>query len=292
VIVDPDFLDHWRTGMVTDALGDVMAPLYILRLWAHCQERKSDTFVMPTRGLKAQCKFPGDAETFERALIDAGFLKRNGDTLTVTGWAEKNASLFAAWENGLKGGRPRKQKPTGNPAVTHGEPMANPDETDKRREEKNSSSLRSEESRVRSVSILDLQADGLSEQTAEEFLIHRQRKKAKLTPRAWEGFKAEVLKAGWSNEQAVVKAMSRGWTGFEAEWVRSEQPRAQAPPAESFRERDQRIAAERVAQLGGGVAARPTREVFDVVARSVDRKDLRQDDGDLRLGLASDVGGR
>lgn len=277
--------------MVTDALADVMAPLYILRLWAHCQERKADTFVMPTRGLKAQCKFPGDADTFERALIEAGFLKRDGDTITVTGWAEKNASLFAAWENGLKGGRPRKQKPTGNPAETHGEPRSNPDETDKRREEKNSSSLRSEDGRVRSVSILDLQADGLSQQTAEEWLIHRQRKRAKLTPRAWEGFKAEVLKAAWTNEQAVIKAMSRGWTGFEAEWVRAE-PRAQSPPAESFRERDQRMAAERVAQLGGGVAARSTQEVIDVVARNLDRKDLRQDDGDLRLGLAAHVGRR
>jgi hypothetical protein len=216
--------------MVVDAIGDPMAPVYILRLWAHCQERKSDAFVMPTRGLKAQCKFPGDAEQFERALIEAGFLKRDGDTLTVCGWAEKNASLFAAWENGQKGGRPRKEKPTGNPAVTHGEPMANPGETDKRREEKISSSLRSEESRaVRSVSILDLQADGLTQQTAEEWLVHRQRKRAKLTPRAWEGIKAEAVKAGMSNEAAVCKAMSRGWTGFEAQWVLSER-QSHGPP--------------------------------------------------------------
>jgi len=155
MIVDPDFLDHWRTGMVRDALADEMAPVYILRLWAHCQERKSDTFVMPTKGLKAQCKFPGDADAFEAALIDAGFLERDGATLRVLGWAEKNASLLAAWENGSKGGRPRKEpkenprvtqeEPTGNPAVTHGEPIANPSLThakpireEKSREEKNS----------------------------------------------------------------------------------------------------------------------------------------------------------
>jgi hypothetical protein len=143
LIVDPDFLDHWRTGMVADALSDSMAPVYILRLWAHCQERKSDTFVLPTRGLKAQCKFPGDADAFEAALIDAGFITRQGDTVVVVGWAEKNASLLAAWSNGGKGGRPKKNqdethgKPTGNPAVTQGEPIANPGETDKRREEKN-----------------------------------------------------------------------------------------------------------------------------------------------------------
>lgn len=144
MIVDPDFLDHWRTGMVVDALQDAKAPIYILRLWAHCQERRSDTFAMPTRGLKAQCKFDGDAQVFETALIDAGFIERDGESIHVLGWAEKNAALFAAWENGVKGGRPRKtqEKPTGNPLVTHGEPTENPSLTqtkpireEKRREE-------------------------------------------------------------------------------------------------------------------------------------------------------------
>lgn len=147
MIVDPDFLDHWRTGMVVDALGDPMAPMYILRLWAHCQERKSDTFDIPARGLKAQCKFTGDADQFEAALIEAGFIERNGASVHVCGWAEKNAALLAAWSNGTKGGRPRKEtqsKPMGNPSVTHGKPSENPDQThakpireEKSREESN-----------------------------------------------------------------------------------------------------------------------------------------------------------
>jgi hypothetical protein len=140
VIVDPDFLDHWRTGMVADALGDQLAPVYIMRLWGHCQERRSDTFVMPTKGLKAQCKFPGDADLFERALSEAGFIRRDGESIVVVGWADKNAALFAAWENGQKGGRPRK--PIQNPSETHGKPSGNPSLTqtkpireEKRREE-------------------------------------------------------------------------------------------------------------------------------------------------------------
>lgn len=153
MIVDPDFLDHWRTRMVIDALGDPMAPMYILRLWAHCQERKSDVFAMPTRGLKAQCRFGGDADAFEQALQEAGFIERDGDTIHVCGWAEKNASLLAAWENGAKGGRPRKkpngnqrvtkQEPTGNPAVTQGEPSENPSLTHAKpiREEKRRDSV-------------------------------------------------------------------------------------------------------------------------------------------------------
>lgn len=132
MIVDPDFFDHWRTGMVIDALQDPCAPIYIMRLWGHCQERKSDRFVMPTRGLKAQCRYPGDADAFEAALVEAGFLERDGDAILVSGWAEKNAKLLAAHANGKRGGRPKtdaeitKPKPNDNPTETHDKPTINP----------------------------------------------------------------------------------------------------------------------------------------------------------------------
>lgn len=136
MIVDPDFLDHWRTRMVVNALRDELAPLGILRLWSHCQQRKSDRFEMPTEGLKAQCRYQGDAEAFEQALVDAKFVARNGEEIIVLGWAEQNASLIAAWENGSKGGRPKKLEQ--NPTETHVEPDANPTltQTKPRREEK------------------------------------------------------------------------------------------------------------------------------------------------------------
>jgi hypothetical protein len=264
VIVDPDFLDHWRTGMVADAMGDPLAPLYILRLWAHCQERKSDTFVMPARGLKAQCKCPGDADTFEEALIEAGFLERQGDSVRVLGWAEKNASLIAAWENGSKGGRPKKNpdethgKPTGNPSVTHGQPTANPGETDKRREEKNSPSLRSGETRGKRAAPELVQPEtlvsaGFDPKTAAEFIAHKSAQKAPLTPRAWADHQREALKAGWSPAQAAEKVMAKHWKGFEAKYVEREAPpgRAGQRQPESFRERDERAAAEKVAFLTG-----------------------------------------
>lgn len=128
MIVDPDFLDHWRTRMVVDALGgDEMASIYILRLWAHCQVRKSDRFEIPTAGLKAQCRYQGDAQQFEQALTDAGFIERDGKEIIVVGWADQNAALIAAWENGAKGGRPKK--PIQNPEETHGKPSGNPDLT-------------------------------------------------------------------------------------------------------------------------------------------------------------------
>jgi hypothetical protein len=143
MIVDPDFFEHWRTRMVVNALaGDELAPVYIMRMWAHCQTRKSDRFKMPSAGLKAQCRYAGDADLFEQAMSEAGFVKREGDEILVVGWAEQNASLIAAWENGAKGGRPKKEAPE-NPQVTHGKPNGNPSLTqtkpireDKSREDK------------------------------------------------------------------------------------------------------------------------------------------------------------
>jgi hypothetical protein len=142
VIVDPDFLEHWRTRMLVDTLGDEFAPFYLLRLWGHCQTRKAVRFEIPAAGLKGLCKASCDGATLEAVLIEAGYIARDGAFIEVLKWAEQNASLIAAWENGSKGGRPTKKpsqnprvtgsEPSGNPAVTQGEPIANPGETDRR----------------------------------------------------------------------------------------------------------------------------------------------------------------
>lgn len=132
MLVDPDFFDHWRTVMLIQLLDDDLAPIYVMRLWAHAQTRKSDRFDMPARGLAAQCRYKGsDADLLERCMIDAGFIARNGETIIVCGWAEKNRGLLASWENGAKGGcKPRTQtKPVGYQRGTQTEPTGNPDRT-------------------------------------------------------------------------------------------------------------------------------------------------------------------
>lgn len=137
MIVDADFPDHWKTRMFVDLLdGDEAAPVYILRLWAHCQNRKKSEFEnFPQAALKAVCRFPGHANKFESSLIASGFVRRENDVLIVCGWMDYNAGLVANWENGKKGGRPKK-KPVENPPETHGKPMKNPSETDKSRVDK------------------------------------------------------------------------------------------------------------------------------------------------------------
>lgn len=216
MIVDPDFFDHWRTRMVADMLKDQLAPIYIMRLWAHCQNRKCDVFDIPAAGLKALCQFAGSAQDLEDALIAAEYIARDGLTVTVTGWAEKNASLLAAWENGNKGGRPKKNQkqtngqPTENPAETHGLPMANPPLTqtkpirvDKRREE--------EKTEDKAQAPLP---DWLPMEAWSGFVEMRKRIRKPMTPRAQQ----LVLKAledmrakGLSVAQALDNSTRNSW---------------------------------------------------------------------------------
>lgn len=129
MIVDPDFLDHWKTKMLINLLGDETAPQYVLRLWAHCQNRRQTKFDMPPEALKALCRFSGPANKLEASLSTSGFIRRSGSQVEISNWEEYNSSLIANWKNGTKGGRPKK--PKSNPNETHGFPMGNPSKTDK-----------------------------------------------------------------------------------------------------------------------------------------------------------------
>jgi len=92
------------------------------------------------------------------------------------------------------------------------------DREEKRREEEKHSKARS------ALSASDLIADGLTPETAADWLDFRKKKRAPLTQTAWNGIKAQAERAGWSLEAVVTKCMARGWQGFEAAWVASEQP--------------------------------------------------------------------
>lgn len=134
MIVDPDFPDHWKTRLLVDCLdGDAAAPVYVLRLWAHCQNRRTHIFHnITTAALKALCRYPGHPNKLEAGLSASGFVRRAAGVLIVHEWERYNASLIAAWKNGSLGGRP----PNKNPDETPGLPTANPDETDKSRVDK------------------------------------------------------------------------------------------------------------------------------------------------------------
>lgn len=129
MIVEPDFLDHWKTRMLARLLKDERAPIYVLRLWAHCQQRKTDRFTDWNPDVLASvCRWETDGLTLWEAMGKT-FIEISGSEVVVHGWAETNAALLSAWANGKRGGRPKaantaSDKPTGNPPV-------NPPKTDR-----------------------------------------------------------------------------------------------------------------------------------------------------------------
>jgi len=117
--------------MLQTELGDdPLAPTYILRLWGHCQEQKTHRFPKLSAGaLAAICCFKTSPEMLWLAMQTAGFILVKNTTVEVHQWDEYNAGLITSWNNGKKGGRPKK--PASNPRDTHGQPKANPDVTDR-----------------------------------------------------------------------------------------------------------------------------------------------------------------
>jgi len=121
MIIEPDFLDHWKTRLLMRLLDTDAAPNYVIRLWSHCQTRKTNKFPEWSPAILASvCRWPGDADQFWSAMMQT-FCRSEDGHLIAHEWDEVNASLIAAWSNGGKGGRPKK--PTGNPRVN---PESNP----------------------------------------------------------------------------------------------------------------------------------------------------------------------
>lgn len=141
MIVEPDFLDHWKTRMLVRLLKDERAPIYVLRLWAHCQQRKTDRFTGWNPDVLASvCRWDGDGLTLWDAMANT-FLEIDGKEVVVHGWADTNAALISAWANGKLGGRPKAvksgvEKPTGNPPVNPSETDRVTDREEKRREDR------------------------------------------------------------------------------------------------------------------------------------------------------------
>ena len=115
MIIEPDFLDHWKTRLLMRLLDTEAAPNYVIRLWSHCQTRKTNKFPEWSPAILASvCRWPGDADQFWSAMMQT-FCRHEDGYLIAHEWDEVNASLIAAWSNGGKGGRPKK--PMGNPRV-------------------------------------------------------------------------------------------------------------------------------------------------------------------------------
>lgn len=97
MIVEPDFLTHWKTQMLIVELNDPAAPVYVIALWGHCQQRRKSHFeALPLNGLKAICRYPGDPAALLAALTNSGFLDETDSGFTVHDWDSVNAKLLAS----------------------------------------------------------------------------------------------------------------------------------------------------------------------------------------------------
>jgi uncharacterized protein YdaU (DUF1376 family) len=130
-----------------------------------------------------------------------------------------------ARKNGQKGGRRKtKPEPTGSPAGTKLEPTGNPeltqDLTNQEPEPEPEPIVPNGTKAPTALGVDRLVADGLTEETAAEWLAHRKRVKAPMTPRSWSGIKSQAQKAELPLEEAILMSLRNGWRGFEAAWVR------------------------------------------------------------------------
>lgn len=224
MIIDPDFPDHWKTRLLIDLLdGDQSAPLAVIRLWAHCQNRRTSTFpALPPAALKALCHYPGHANKLESALVTSGFVRREGDALIVHEWEDYNASLIANWRNGKKGGRPAKtqtqNKPMENPRVLDGKPKQNPSETDKIgldeiRSDEIDSSLTGG---AQAPKVPECLRTPEFEQAWEDYIAYRRAARHKaLKPASVQAKWREM--AQWGHDaalSAIAETISNGWQGI------------------------------------------------------------------------------
>ena len=61
--------------------------------------------------------------------------------------------------------------------------------------------------------------DGVAQEVWQEFVKHRQKKKALVTPLVIKGIAEQAKKAGWSLENALKETVIRNWQSFNADWV-------------------------------------------------------------------------
>jgi hypothetical protein len=142
MIVQPDFVDHWKTRLLVQLTGDSSAPLALLRLWGYCQTSRKSFFPdMTPAQLASVCHWGDRKPACHVALVKCRFLDKLSPGYAVHQWNEFNAKLLANWENGKLGGRPKRdenpneinetRKPVGSFGLTQSEPIEQIEQIDK-----------------------------------------------------------------------------------------------------------------------------------------------------------------
>ena len=78
--------------------------------------------------------------------------------------------------------------------------------------------------RVKVITAKQLEAMGVDQQHARDWLEARKAKRLKLTQTALDGVASEAEKAGLTLAQAIAKSAAEGWAGFKASWLDGSKP--------------------------------------------------------------------
>lgn len=91
----------------------------------------------------------------------------------------------------------------------------------------------------------------ITDQVWNDFIALRKLKRAGLSETALNGIRSEAKKAGVTLTTALQACCANGWQGFRADWLKRAQNADTRPAAESFRERDERLARQRYEEATG-----------------------------------------
>ncbi len=103
MIIQTDFIIHWKTKGLAVRIGREAAIVALLSLWGHCEKRKLWELDLTPLKLAGICDYSGDAQvlldTMEelRILDDVSLDGSKERWYRVHGWAEINSSLVGKW---------------------------------------------------------------------------------------------------------------------------------------------------------------------------------------------------
>jgi hypothetical protein len=102
MIVEIDFFEHWKTRALVAKTGCKESPLWLLRLWAHCQARKCSSFDLSADTLKSICCVPSKLKGSDwfSILKECQFIDGDENAWSVHDWESHNSQLIKNWKGG------------------------------------------------------------------------------------------------------------------------------------------------------------------------------------------------
>ncbi|MDH3380633.1 MAG: hypothetical protein OEQ39_27275 [Gammaproteobacteria bacterium] len=91
-----------------ETISKCLAINILFNLWAGCQARQTDTPAWSDESLAAVCGFEGDPVALTEMLIKNGWIEKCDEGYRAVGFLKRQCQLVARWDNGKKGGRPKK----------------------------------------------------------------------------------------------------------------------------------------------------------------------------------------